>query len=243
MSPELGGVLLITILYGPIAVWLIYRAFRGPRVRFQQPFNALPEPIGSSQLAGDELVTPVASDGFWVCGTCSSLNRREANRCYACRTGKGFAGEQAPGELPVSAGAPAMADGIARSSGQTAGTTVALAPLGIAPGASEILARAPRDRSSAAPSGASDGVPICPLLGFRDDPATRYDFPDPRNCCHAVSGRGATPVAFARRFVNGATGAGRSQPIGVEAQEARCMTPAHEQCARYVAVEMVTAQQ
>jgi len=243
MSPELGGVLLITILYGPIALWLIYRAFRGPRVRLHQPFNAVPEPIGSSQLAGDELVTPVASDGFWVCGTCSSLNRREANRCYACRTGKGFAGERAPGELPVSPGAPAMADGIARSSGQTAGTTVALVSPGIAPGASEIVVRAPRDRSSAARSGASDGVPICPLLGFRDDPATRYDFPDPRNCCHAVSGRDDTPVAFARRFVNGVTGAGRSQPIGVEDQEARCMTPAHEQCARYMAVEMVTAQQ
>ena len=243
MSPELGGVLLITILYGPIALWLIYRAFRGPRVRLHQPFNAVPEPIGSSQLAGDELVTPVASDGFWVCGTCSSLNRREANRCYACRTGKGFAGERAPGELPVSPGAPAMADGIARSSGQTAGTTVALVSPGIAPGASEIVVRAPRDRSSAARSGASDGVPICPLLGFRDDPATRYDFPDPRNCCHAVSRRNGTPVPFARRFVNGVTGAGRSQPISVEDQEVRCLTPAHEQCARYLAVEIVTAQQ
>ncbi len=86
-------------------------------------------------------------------------------------------------------------------------------------------------------------MPICPLLGFSDDPATRYDFPDPRNCCHAVSRRNDTPVPFARRFINGVTGAGRSQPISVEDQEARCLTPAHEQCARYLAVEIVTAQQ
>ena len=99
MSPELGGVLLITILYGPIAVWLTTGRSEGPGVRFHQPFNALSEPIGSSDLARDELVSPVASDGSWICGACSSLNRREANRCYACRTDKGFAAEQAPGEL------------------------------------------------------------------------------------------------------------------------------------------------
>ena len=243
MSPELGGVLLITILYGPIALWLIFRAFRGPRVRFHQPFKALSEPIGSSQLARDELATPVASDGFWICGTCSSLNRREANRCYACRTGKGSAAERAPGELPVSPGVPGMADGIARSSGETAGTTVALTVPRISPPAPERLVRTAEHARSAAPLEVLGGVPICPLLGFRDDPATRYDFPDPRNCCHAVSRRNGTPVPFARRFVNGVTGAGRSQPISVEDQEARCLAPAHEQCARYLAVEIVTAQQ
>jgi hypothetical protein len=119
-----------------------------------------------------------------------------------------------------------MADGIARSSGETAGTTVAFA-----------------HARFAAPPEAPAGVPICPLLGFKDDPATRYDFPDPRNCCHAVSRRSDTPVAFAQRFVNGVTGAGRSQPIGVEDQEARCLTPAHERCARYLAVEIITARQ
>jgi len=243
MSPELGGVLLITILYGPVAVWLIYRAFRGPRARLHQPFNALSEPIGSLQPARDEVATPVASDGFWVCGACSSLNRREANRCYACRTGKGLADVSSPGELPVSPGVAGMAAGIAQSSGETAATTTALAPRGIAPGAPEILARAPLARSSTAPSGVSDGVPICPLLGFRDDPATRYDFADPRNCCHAVAGRDDRPVAFARRFVNGVTGTGRSQPIDVEHQAARCLTAAHAQCARYLAVETVTPQQ
>jgi hypothetical protein len=243
MSPELGGVLLIAILYGPIAVWLVFRAFRGPRVRFHQPFNALSEPIGSSELARDEPVSPVASDGFWVCGTCSSLNRREANRCYACRTGKGFAGERAPGQLPVSLEVSGMADGTARSSGATAGASVALAPPRVSLPAPERLVRAGLHARSATPPEVLGGVPMCPLLGVRDDPATRYDFPDPRNCCHAVSRRNGTPVPFARRFINGVTGAGRSQPISVEDQEVRCLTPAHEQCARYLAVEIVTAQQ
>ena len=241
MSPEFGAVLVVTILYGPLALWLIYRAFRGPRVRFHQPFNAASEPISSSRLPRDELVTPGASDGLWVCGTCSSLNRREANRCYACRTGRGHAGVRAPGELPVSPTVPDMADGIARSSGETAGTTVALAPPGIVPSASEILVHAPEHAWSVAPPEAPTSVPVCSLLGFRDDPSTRFDFPDPANRCHATSERGVTSVAFARRFVRGAPGARRSQPIGVEYQEARCLTAAHEQCARYLAVETVTA--
>ena len=243
MSPELGGVLLITILYGPIAVWLAFRAFRGPGVRFRQPFNALSEPIGSSDLARDELVSPVASDGSWICGACSSLNRREANRCYACRTDKGFAAEQAPGQLRTSAGFAGMADGTARSSAATAGSSVALAAPTVSPPAPERLVSAGGDAWSAAPPAALAGVPICPLLGFSDDPATRYDFPDPRNCCHAVERRNGTPVPFARRLVNGVTGGGRSQLISVEIQEARCLTPAHERCARHLAVHVVSAQQ
>lgn len=243
MSPELGAVLLVTILYGPPALWLIYRAFRGPRVRFHQPFNAVSEPIGDSRLPRDELVTPVASDRLWVCGVCGSLNRREAKRCCACRTGKGFAGERAPGELPVRPGVPSMAGGIARSSGDAAGTTVAPASARIAPPPPEILVHAPELAWSVAPPDAPTGVPVCPFLGFRNDPSTRFDFPDPANLCHATSERGVRSVAFPRRFARGAAGARRSQPIGVEHQEARCLTAAHEECARYLAVETATAQQ
>lgn len=183
MSPELGAVLLVTILYGPLALWLIYRAFRGPRVRFHQPFNA------------------------------------------------------------VSPGVPGMADGIARSSGEAAGTTVAPASPRIAPPPPEILVHAPEHAWSVAPPEAPTGVPVCPFLGFRNDPSTRFDFPDPANRCHATSKRGVRSVAFPRRFVRGAAGARRSQPIGVEHQEARCLTAAHEQCARYLAVKTATAQQ
>ena len=241
MSPELGFALFVTLLYGPTALWLGYRALRQYRGRLPEPFNAESKPMRRSQLAPDEVEALVGSDEFWVCGTCRSLNRREANRCYGCRTAKGSAGRQAPGELPVSRGVPVMADGIARSSGEAAGTTVALATPRDAPPAPEIRVRAPEHVLSAAPPEALAGVPVCPFLGFRDDPSTRYDFPDPGNLCHATSERGATSVASPRRFGTRMAGTRRSQPIDAEHQKSRCLTAAHEQCARYPAVEVVAA--
>jgi len=234
MSPEMG-VLFVALLWGPTALWLVYRTLRGHRGRLSGPFSR-------SQLAPDELEASVDSDGFWACGTCSSLNRGEANRCYSCRTAKGSAGRQAPSELPVSPGVPVMADSVARSSrelpvspgvpvmaasaarssGEVAGTTLALATPRNAPPVSEVHVRAPEKVLSAAPSEAPGGVPVCPFLGLRKDPSTRYDFPDPGNSCRAA-------------------GARRPQPISVEHQKSRCLTAAHEPCARYVAVEMVAA--
>ena len=214
MSPEMG-VLFVALLWGPTALWLVYRTLRGHRGRLSGPFSR-------SQLAPDELEASVDSDGFWACGTCSSLNRGEANRCYSCRTAKGSAGRQAPSELPVSPGVPVMAASAARSSGEVAGTTLALATPRNAPPVSEVHVRAPEKVLSAAPSEAPGGVPVCPFLGLRKDPSTRYDFPDPGNSCRAA-------------------GARRPQPISVEHQKSRCLTAAHEPCARYVAVEMVAA--
>ena len=111
---------------------------------------------------------------------------------------------------------------IARSSGDAAGTTLALASPRNAPPVPEVHVRAPEKVLSAAPSEAPAGVPVCPFLGLRNDPSTRYDFPDPGNSCRAA-------------------GARRPQPIGVEHQESRCLTAAHELCARHLAVEMVAA--
>jgi hypothetical protein len=108
MSLELG-VLFAALLWGPTALWLVYRTLRGRQGRLSGPFSR-------SQLAPDELEALVGSDGFWACGTCRSLNRGEANRCYSCRTAKGSAGRPAPRELPVSPGVPVMAEGTARSS-------------------------------------------------------------------------------------------------------------------------------
>ena len=108
MSPELG-ILFAALLWGPTALWLVYRTLRGRQGRLSGPFSR-------AQLAPDELEALVGSDGFWACGTCRSLNRGEANRCYSCRTAKGSAGRPAPRELPDSPGVPVMAAGIARSS-------------------------------------------------------------------------------------------------------------------------------
>lgn len=241
MSPELGFLLFVTLLWGPTALWLGYRSLRGHRGRLPGPFDGVSEPMRSSQLEPDQPAALVGSDGFWVCGTCSSLNRREANRCYGCQAAKGSPGRQAPNELLVSPGVPVMADGIARPSGKAAGTTVALATPRNAPPVPEILVRAPEHVLSAAPPEAAAGVPVCPFLGLGDDPSTRYDFPDPRNRCYATLERGATSMGSRRRFVTGMAGTRRPQPIGAEHQKSRCLTAAHGQCARYPAVEVVAA--
>ncbi len=261
MNPEFGAVLVVALLWGPTALWLAYRALRGRQDGLVQSSTAVSEPMLSEQLAPDELGALVDSDGSWVCGTCRSLNRREVNRCYSCRTAKGIAGRQAPGQLPVSRGfpvmaegiarssrrlsvsrgVPVMADGIARSSGASTGTLVALAIPRNALQAPETLVPAPGHLLSTALLEAPAGVPVCPFLGWRDDPSTRYDFPDRGNLCHATSERGATSVASPRPFLTGIAGTRRPQPIAVEYQRDRCLTAAHGQCARYVAVEVIAA--
>jgi hypothetical protein len=222
MSPE-GIALVVTLFWGLTALWLAYRTARGHRGR--HPPESFAE--GSNRL--------------WLCGTCHSLNRRDVQLCFNCRKGKGFAGGQTPGELPVSRGVPVMAEGSAGSSVEDAGTTVAPATPRNAPPAPEILVRAPEHLLSAAVVGAPPSVPVCPFLGFRDDPSTRYDFPDPANLCHATSGRGTTSLASPRRFVTGVAGTRRPQPIAAQHQKSRCLTAAHEQCAQYLAVEVVAA--
>ena len=241
MSPELGITLFVTLLYAPTALWLVYRTLRGPRLRVHEPFNGVSEPLPRSELAPDEPEMLVSADGSWVCGPCRSLNRRQASRCYSCRAEKGAPGGQAPGALPVSNWVPVMADGIARTSGEAAVTAVAPALPGNAPGAPEILVHAPGHVVSAVPPSAPAGLAVCPFLGFRDDPSTRYDFPDPANLCHASSEPGATPEASPRRFVGRMPGTGRSQPIGAEHQASVCLTPMLEACARYAAVAVVAA--
>jgi hypothetical protein len=242
MSPE-GIALVVTLFWGLTALWLAYRTPRGRRGR--HPPESFAE--GSNRL--------------WLCGTCHSLNRRDVQLCFNCRTAKvsagrrapgeqpvnrgvpvmaeGIAGRRAPGEQPVNRGVPVMAEGLAVSSGEAAGTTVAPATPRNAFPAPEILVRAPEHRLSAAVLGAPTSVPVCPFLGFRDDPSTRYDFPDPANLCHATSGRGTTSLASPRRFVTGVAGTRRPQPIAAQYQKSHCLTGAHEQCARYLAVEVV----
>lgn len=120
-------------------------------------------------------------------------------------------------------------------SAEAAETTLAPAVPASDPLPPEILVGAPALAVSSAPSEAGAGLPVCPFLGFRDDPSTRCDFPDPANVCHATSAGGATSVAFARRLIAGKAGTRRSQPIAVEHQEVCCLTAAHRSCARYPA--------
>ena len=127
MSPELGLAVFLTLLCGPTALWLGYRALRERPGRFSSSFNAVSESISSSQPAPGESEGLVDGDGFWVCWACHSLNRREANRCYGCLAAIGVAAQPPASEQPVSRGVPVMAQGIARSFGAASGTTVASA--------------------------------------------------------------------------------------------------------------------
>ena len=207
MNVELVLVLFLALLYGPTVLWLGFRALRGHRGR--QPANVASERMRGSPLTPDEVASLDDPDAFWACGACRSLNRRESNRCYSCRTAKDSASRQAPGRRSADGWVPVMADGIARPSGAAAGPTATPVAPWHAPKVPEIAVPAPEHTA-------------CPFLGLQSDPSTRYDFPDPRNSC-------------------GAPGTRRSQPIGAEHQESHCLTPAHAQCARYRAVEVVAA--
>ena len=284
MSPELGIALVVTLFWGPTALWLAYRTIRGHQGR--QPFDpsiAVSEPVRTTQRTRDELEAQVESDGFWVCATCRSLNLREANRCYSCRAAKGIPGQQAPGGLPVSRGYPVMADGItgrqrsrempvsrgypvmadgiarspgglqgnrgvpvmapglARSPGDSARATAAVAVASNPTPAHEMLVRASLQDASSSLVEAPEMVPVCPFIGWRGDPSTRYDFPESANRCHAASRRSAGSVAFPPRIVAAFSGTKRPQPIGLEHQTTCCLTTAHETCARYRAVKGVAA--
>jgi hypothetical protein len=82
-------------------------------------------------------------------------------------------------------------------------------------------------------SGRPAKVSVCPFLGLRDDPSTRYDFPESTNRCYAASRRSAGSVAFVTRIVAAFSGTKRPQPIGAKHQATCCLTTAHETCARY----------
>ena len=200
-------------------------------------------------------------NGTWFCRTCRSLNRREANRCYSCRMAKDSAGRQTPGRPAGSPGVPVMAKSIARSSGRPAGSpgipvtaariarssgkaagaTVALATSKIALAAPKVAVLAPAHVVFAGRPEASAIVSVCPFLGLRDDPSTRYEFPESANRCHAASTRNAGSVAFFPRIVAAFSGTKRPQPIGVAHQTTYCLTTAHETCTRFRAVKEVAA--
>jgi hypothetical protein len=143
------------------------------------------------------------------------------------------------GELPVRPGVPVMAESIARSSGELAAATVPPASPRNAPAGPEVVL-APEQVVLAGPPEASARVSVCPLLGLRDDPSTRYDYPDFANCCHSASERGSRSMAFTPRILAGIGSIRQPQRIGAEHQRSCCLTPSHEQCARYLAVRLVT---
>ncbi len=295
MGPELLLPVIVALLWGPTALWFAYRFLRRHRGPGEaETSTGVAELVSSSQLARGEILALIESDGFWICGTCRSLNRREAIRCYSCRTPTSTPARQAPAQapaqaqapLPVSRGVPVMAEGVAAgrtgpaplpvsrgvpvmAEGVAAGRTALAQPpaplpvhadgVGHISGEAAVMASARAAVGSARPqpdvrSPAPDNAELaalpmapasaatCPFLGLRDDPSTQYDFPDPGNFCHAATGRGAQAAAPAtRRMFVGMAGVRRPQPIGLDHQNARCLTATHQQCPLYPAVDTVEA--
>ena len=220
MNVELVLVLFVALLYGPTVLWLVLRTLRGHRRRL--PESGASERLRGSQVASGEGEPLADPDAFWACGGCRSLNRRESNRCYSCRMAKDSASRQAAGQQTVSGWVPVMADDIAGPTGVAVGTMVIPPAPWNAPETPEVPGGALEQLTGAAGTQASASAPVCPFLGLRNDPSTRFDFPDPGNSCRP-------------------TGTTRSQPIDLGHQQSHCLTAAHAQCARYRAVEVVVA--
>ena len=85
----------------------------------------------------------------------------------------------------------------------------------------------------ARPSAPSGTPAVCPYLRFKDDPATRCDYPDARNVCHAASASGGATLPTLRRLVRGVRA--RTLPISPDFQATTCLTADYERCARYPA--------
>jgi hypothetical protein len=81
MSPEVAIVVIVVLLWGPTALWLIFRSSRSAteRQRFREKDA---EPESASANAVERLVD---DGGYWICTTCRSLNRPDTTRCYNCR--------------------------------------------------------------------------------------------------------------------------------------------------------------
>ena len=250
MSPEVGFALFLTLLWGPTALWLGYRAIREHRSHRSGSFSMASETVSRSlpeSIAPDGLL----AQGFWVCGACRSVNRRGVKRCYGCKmamesTGQPGSGSQ-PVPQPVGRMVPVMAEAIAVPVGGTSRATAPAATPWSNPAVFHVLTSDPVLESNsglvvaAVPHEVPAVLPVCPFLGFKSDPSTRCDFADPRNFCHATSARGAASLASPRRLLPGKAGTTRPQEIGASQQGSLCLTTAHEQCARYPATQTVAA--
>lgn len=301
MSPEVALVFVVLCLWGPTALWLIYRSTRAkPDRPLFQGLQA--ERESTHKNAVDTLVV---EGGYWVCGSCRSVNRPDSSRCYNCRaeagaapvamavdqveaasaipasiaqTGSGPANETFASDTPPSRWGPLRsASGPHSSSAKdrerapddhakpadstaavTSGPEAAPASAAAPPrqgligstglwGAPQEPARrhaGTRPTTEVGPVGPphpdvrlADGLTVCPYLGTRDDPATRFDFPYAGNACHAGVATNSGPARAGRllQTFQRMTHQG-PQPIALDHQATICLAAAHVQCPRFLQV-------
>ncbi len=108
MSSELALVVIVALLWGPTALWLIIRFVRGPRestrnVGMGDGTIEAPGPLVWPKPGVKELAELIVQDEYWVCEACRSINRPSSRRCYACRLKRGAAlpTTEAPAPVPV----------------------------------------------------------------------------------------------------------------------------------------------
>jgi len=94
MSIE-GAALILALLWGPTALWLIVRAARGPGSSRPDSFVDAGASSQQAQDAPDMLLLE-----YWVCTDCRSVNHLGAMRCYGCGTDR----------APMEPAAPATPD-------------------------------------------------------------------------------------------------------------------------------------
>jgi hypothetical protein len=103
-------VAVVGLLWGPTALWLLYRAVRG-----RNDQRIVSGPLGTNAEAGDAGPADLRrglglSDEDWVCGRCRSLNRSGASRCYSCgASASAGISVGSLGERPVPVMAPPVA--------------------------------------------------------------------------------------------------------------------------------------
>ncbi len=244
MPAETALVIIVALLWGPTAIWLIVRASRGSEQRSfeaDDPGSASTwqfAPADRGPLVVDEAAT-------WVCRGCRSLNRRDAKQCYSCR------GPRDELELPVRMATPqrppvpVMAQGAeAPSVTPPPQTRLPLPPPPAVPSplasAGQAADRPHLERvgvpvmadAAADQPAATDGLTVCPFLGLPQDPTTWFDFPAPGNVCHASSSQQASLVRSIGRLVSGNR---PRQSISLAHQGAACLAAAHVDCPRYAA--------
>lgn len=237
MGAETALAIIVALLWGPTAIWLIVRATRGSEDRH---FESDDPGLASSaiwQAAREDLAPLVVAGGeHWVCGGCRSLNRLDAKSCYSCRTSRDEPELPVRMARPLRPPVPVMAN---------ASEPVSVPPPpAVAPSLTGFLGPAVElphlqadgvpvmDVASVALPEAPSGLPVCPFLGLESDPTTWFDFPAAGNVCHAAPGGQSSLVQSIERLV---TGNRRRQSIGMVHQRAACLTVAHVGCQRYAA--------
>ncbi len=221
MNTEIALVVIVVLLWGPTALWLIFRSTRSqPEKPTFKATEMHRQPAGSSAV-----VTTLLEGGYWVCRTCRSINRPDMTRCYTCRTEAGATpaprttdagrpmvavmalGLQAPPADPAQDGA-ALVD-ITAASASTEATAVGAVPGGppsrparSAPAAlqrSSVEAAPIEPVQSAAPSGveSAGAGPDRDAAARPDSPLTASSGergPDPRPATDSHAGRKLPPA-------------------------------------------------